>query len=71
MSQSDEYRRNAKFAQDQADRTVNEKDKASWLRVAASWLGMIRKSQSEKDTDAFDVEADTKGTRQPDSDSSH
>jgi hypothetical protein len=71
MSEGDEYRRNAKYAQDQADRTVNEKDKASWLRVAASWLGLIPKGQAEKDSDAFDAKLKDKGTGQPESESSH
>lgn len=38
----DEYRRNAGECQRMADKTGNAMDKASWLRLAASWLGMIK-----------------------------
>jgi hypothetical protein len=42
MSNSDEYRRNARECQRMADNARNPTDKASWLRLAASWLGMIK-----------------------------
>ena len=42
MNILDEYRRNAQECQRMADNAGNSADKASWLRLAASWLGMIR-----------------------------
>jgi hypothetical protein len=38
----DEYRRNAQECQRMAENAGNAADKASWLRLAASWLGMIK-----------------------------
>ena len=42
MDLVDEYRRNARECERMAERAGNPADKASWLRLAASWLGMIR-----------------------------
>jgi hypothetical protein len=42
MDLVDEYRRNARECERMAERAGNPADTASWLRLAASWLGMIR-----------------------------
>jgi hypothetical protein len=42
MNILDEYRRNARECQRMAENAGNPADKASWLRLAASWLGMIK-----------------------------
>ena len=42
MNILDEYRRNAQECQRMADNAGNATDKASWLRLAASWLSMIK-----------------------------
>ena len=42
MDLVDEYRRNARECERMAEKAGNSADKASWLRLAASWLGMIR-----------------------------
>ena len=42
MSTLDEYRRNARECQRMAENAGNSADKASWLRLAASWLSMIK-----------------------------
>ena len=42
MNTLDEYRRNARECQRMADNAGNATDKASWLRLAASWLSMIK-----------------------------
>ncbi len=42
MNILDEYRRNAMECQRMAENAGNAADKASWLRLAASWLGMIK-----------------------------
>jgi hypothetical protein len=53
MNTLDEYRRNARECQRMADNARNPTDRASWLRLAASWLGMI-KDDSKR---AFENEA--------------
>ncbi len=42
MNILDEYRRNAQECQRMAENAGNATDKASWLRLAASWLSMIK-----------------------------
>lgn len=42
MNILDEYRRNARECQRMADNAANTADKASWLKLAASWMGMIK-----------------------------
>jgi hypothetical protein len=46
MNILDEYRRNARECQRMADNAGNATDKASWLRLAASWLSMIKTDAS-------------------------
>jgi hypothetical protein len=47
MNILDEYRRNARECQRMAEIAGNTTDKASWLRLAASWLGMIKNEPTE------------------------
>jgi len=42
MNTLDEYRGNARECQRMADNAQNPTDKASWRRLAASWLGLLR-----------------------------
>ena len=42
MSNDDYFRRQASEAQQHADRSISDVDRASWLRIAQSWLGLIR-----------------------------
>jgi predicted ATP-grasp superfamily ATP-dependent carboligase len=58
-----------------ADNTSNEHDKRAWLRLAASWMRMVRKEAGQvavrpRGHDAF-AEYLARGTRQRDSRSSH
>jgi hypothetical protein len=46
MTILDEYRRNAQECERMAANAGNAEDKASWLRLAASWLGMISSKPS-------------------------
>jgi hypothetical protein len=46
MNVLDEYRRNAQECQRMAENAGNATDKASWLRLAASWLSMIKNNSS-------------------------
>ena len=75
MNRSDEYRRNAEECQRMADATSSESDKRSWLRLAESWMRMVRKESGNgtrpQDTGAFDDEHRTRGTHQRRSESAH
>lgn len=51
MKRTDEYRRNALECQRMADNTRNPTDKASWLRLAASWLGMLKNEPEQAHQD--------------------
>ena len=62
MTDDDYYRRQAADAQQQADRSRSGTDRASWLRIAQSWLGLIRGKQSA--TEDFDRGAREQGTNQ-------
>jgi len=42
MPKDDEYRQNAKLAQEQADKAMSPVDRERWLRVAQGWLSSER-----------------------------
>jgi hypothetical protein len=63
MDLVDEYRRNARECERMAEKAGNSADKASWLRLAASWLGMIRNDARR----LFDSGNDAKQTARRDS----
>jgi len=42
MSRSDEYRKNAEECRRMASQTRKPDDEAAWLRLAYSWLKMLR-----------------------------
>jgi hypothetical protein len=60
MNILDEYRRNARECQRMADGAGNTTDKASWLRLAASWMGMIK--NDAKQPAANDARENTENT---------
>lgn len=67
MHRADEYRRNAEECQRMADNTSNGNDKRAWLRLAESWLRMVRKetgADRQPVSDAFDAEHQARGARQ-------
>ena len=70
MDKDDEYRKFAQEAKDLADNSRNPTDKASWLKIAESWLRMLSK---EKRTlpETFDDTVRERGTGQQKSDQSH
>ena len=68
MNKDQEYRRLAAEAQELAERAKNANDRAAWLRIARSWLGLIQKPTS---VDAFEQAVDAQGTQQELSSSSH
>jgi hypothetical protein len=70
MASDDDYRKQAAEAQAMADRTTNEADKESWLRVAQGWLSLIRRPPKTPQA-SFDEQTKAQGTGQDDSQSSH
>jgi hypothetical protein len=70
MSRDDEYRRQAAEAQEFADRAISAPDRASWLRIAQSWLALIRKAAPTEEQ-KFDDDAKARGTGQDESKGSH
>lgn len=70
MDRDEEIRRNAAEAQKWADQAKNDRDRESWLRVAQSWLSLLRKRQ-QRAADAFEGQVKALGTGQDDSHQSH
>jgi hypothetical protein len=65
MAQDDEayYRQQVRDAQKQADRAITDHDRANWLRIAQSWMSLIKgRDQTAKET--FDDAAESHGTKQ-------
>jgi hypothetical protein len=70
MRKVDEYRRYANEAQECADRSLSEKDRAGWLRIAQGWLNLMRDYQGTPEAE-FETVAEIKGTGQGRSTSMH
>jgi hypothetical protein len=75
MSESEEFQRNAEDCLRMADKSADEGDQRAWLRMAESWLRLIRPGApgAGKPTpaDEFEVLASTRGTGQKPSRESH
>jgi hypothetical protein len=75
MDKQDEYRRNAEYAQHMADHAGMAEDRASWLRIAAGWLSLLRGKKTgdgyEKSQQDFDEQFRELGIHQKDSGASH
>jgi len=67
---SEEYRRNAMVCESMSHTTSSESIRASWLKLAESWLRMIPPDSPFAD-DAFDVTMRSGGPRQEGSKKSH
>jgi hypothetical protein len=65
MAQDDEayYRKQAEDAQKQADRAITDRDHANWLRLAQSWMSLI-KGRARTDQETFDDATEAQGTKQ-------
>ena len=62
---SDEYyRRQAHDAEMQAQRAISPQDRATWLRLAQQWLGLIRRERARTASEAFDDAVKERGTHQ-------
>jgi hypothetical protein len=57
------YRQQAEDAQKQADRAISDGDRANWLRIAQSWMALI-KGHTQTAQEAFDDATEAKGTHQ-------
>lgn len=69
-SNDESYRRQAQAAQDQADQAKNDGDRASWLKIAQGWLGLLPGSKPTN-RDKFDDNARDQGTGQTKNESSN
>ena len=65
-----EYRQQADDAQTSANNSQTDGDRAAWLRIAQSWLGLVTR-QPQTNQENFDAKAKAQGTGQEDSESSH
>ena len=57
------YRQQVVDAQKHADRAVSDIDRANWLRIAQSWMALIRGRERSAE-DAFDDAATDQSTGQ-------
>jgi len=74
MDKQDEYRRNAEYAQQMAENSSMQEDRASWLRVATGWLSLLPRNKAthgHEQSKQFDEHARGLGTRQKSSGASH
>lgn len=70
MSKSDEYRANAQECERMAGISRRPDQKATWLQMAAQWLGMIPKEEPTN-SEKFDAAERARNTRQTKSEESH
>jgi hypothetical protein len=59
----DYYRRQVADAQDHANRAIRDDDRASWLRIAQSWMALI-KGRDRTAKEMFDDASKAQGTGQ-------
>ena len=71
MDKDNEYRRHAADAEALAAKAKNDTDRAAWLRIAQSWLGLIREGKPPNEAQAFEETLTEQGTGQEPSQSSH
>jgi hypothetical protein len=67
---NEEYRRNAMVCESMSRTTSSENIRASWLKLAESWLRMIE-PESLSEEEAFDATMRRRGIRQEDFRRSH
>ena len=80
MDKDDEYRQYAAEAQALSDRAQNPADKQSWLRIAQSWMQLVKRPNEASASTAraqesaekkFDAATEARDTHQKRSDESH
>ena len=52
MDRDEHYRAKAEESQKQADLARSEVDRAAWLRIAQSWLNLLRKRPQSDDAES-------------------
>jgi hypothetical protein len=57
------FRQQAEDAQKHADRAISDRDRRNWLRIAQSWMALI-KGKPRTAEERFDDAADAQGTNQ-------
>jgi hypothetical protein len=70
MSTNEEYRKQAAEAQKQAELSKTDHDREAWLRIAQSWLGLLRRSRQSEE-EVFEARSAAEKTSDQDSDTSH
>ena len=70
MNRTDEIRQKAAEAAELADQAMTDADKASWLRLAQSWLTLLNKPQGAAEQ-RFEDQVLRDGTKQTGSKGSH
>jgi len=66
----DKYRQYAEEAQALAEKAISERDKASWLKIAQSWLRLLPQRTLTAE-ERFEVDVRERGTGQDTSDASN
>ena len=66
MPDYEKYRRQAEYAQQQADRAKNPEDKVQWLQLARGWLSLLPKNARTVE-EQFEEDVRAQGTHQQDS----
>jgi hypothetical protein len=66
----DKYRQYAEEAQALAEKAISERDKASWLKIAQSWLRLLPQRTPTAE-ERFEVDVRERGTGQDTSDASN
>jgi hypothetical protein len=64
QDKDDFYRQQAQEAERLADRALLADDRAAWLRLAQSWLKLVRRKPATSPAEAFNDLADRQGTHQ-------
>jgi hypothetical protein len=66
--QDEYYRKQAEDAERQAARAVSPRDRATWLRLAQDWLGLVKRKPPQNAGETFDDAVQQRGTHQDISD---
>ena len=72
MDKDNDFRRYAAEAMARSEASISQADKLSWLRLAQSWMLLVKRPASpSKEEKSFDAAATAQGTGQKRSDESH
>jgi hypothetical protein len=68
--QENKYRQYAEEAQALAEKAISDRDKASWLKIAQSWLSLLPQ-RTPTAAERFEADVRERGTGQDTSESSN